>query len=203
MSKCTSPEKLEQFNEFFSIEHSFSINIMPLSASNELTFEHFINNMPMPFKMASDVITIDQSSLRSIQGLGNSAEQLVDFLNHQSKKIDLLVSYILSQQDEQQHRYQGVKFGGGGVVFTSDNPFELNQLLEMKVFILQENCAVYCYGEVIAIEAFESINGDKLYQQKVIFHFIQEDDREILVRASLHEQSKQLQALAKKRNQAN
>jgi len=35
----------------------------------------------------------------------------------------------------------------------------------------------------------------------VIFHFIREDDREVLVRTSLHEQSKQLQTLAKQRNQ--
>ena len=56
--------------------------------------------------------------------------------------------------------------------------------------------AVYCYGEVIEVEEVE---GN--YLHKVIFHFIQEDDREVLVRTSLHIQSRQLQSLAQQRNQ--
>ena len=69
-------------------------------------------------------------------------------------------------------------------------------MLEMKIFLLQENCAVFCYGEVIAIEQL-----DNTYHHKVIFHHIRDEDRETLVRTSLHEQSKQLQVLAQQRSQ--
>jgi hypothetical protein len=54
---------------------------------------------------------------------------------------------------------------------------------------------LYCYGEVIAVEA-----NNTTFEHKVTFHFIREEDRETLVRNSLHEQSKQLQKLAKLRN---
>lgn len=107
-----------------------------------------------------------------------------------------MIGYILSQQDDEEHRYQGVKFGGGGLLFTTKKAFELAQLLEMKIFLLNQNCAVYCYGEVIEIKQEE-----ENHLHKVIFHFIREDDREILVRNSLHEQSKQLQLLAQQRNE--
>jgi len=56
---------------------------------------------------------------------------------------------------------------------------------------------LYCIGEII--------NTDLSEQQthyKVIFHHIREEDREALVRNSLHQQSKQLQALAQQRNEA-
>ena len=66
----------------------------------------------------------------------------------------------------------------------------------MKIFLASENCAVYCFGEII-----EVLKKEDEYQHKVIFHFIREDDREVLVRTSLHEQSRQLQLLAKQRNQ--
>jgi len=196
MNNETTEQKLIKYNEFFSIEHEFSINILPVETHKATSYEQFLTDMPTPFKMASDISSIDQAALRPLQSLSGVASQLVEFLNHQSKKIDLLIGYILSQQDEEKHRYQGLKFGGGGLLFTADKAFELAQLLEMKIFLLNENYAVYCYGEVIEVEQVQSN-----YLHKVIFHFIREDDREALVRTSLHAQSKQLQALAQQRNQ--
>lgn len=202
MNQQTTPsnnqQKLQQYHEFFAIEYPFTLNIMPLEAHVVTTFEQFVSKMPMPFKLASDMVSIDQAALRPLQALSGVTGQLVEFLNHQSQKIDLLIGYILSQQDEVQHRYQGIKFGGGGVKFTAQAAFELGQKLEMKLFLLDNNCAVYCYGEVIEIIEMTKENQ---YQHKVIFHFIREDDREALVRTSLHEQSKQLQKLSQLRNQ--
>ena len=118
--------KLEQFNEFFSIAHEFSINLQAIEQATEHDFEQFIADMPLPFKIASEVATLDHSALRSIQGLTGVANHLVDFLNLQNQKINLLVNYILSQQDEEKSRFKGVKFGGGGIVFTADKAFELH-----------------------------------------------------------------------------
>jgi len=198
MSSLSLEQKLAQYHEFFAIEHEFSVNIMPLNEDDTCSFEQFLSAMPMPFKLATDMSALDQSALRSLQGLGNSAAQLVGFLNQQSQKIDLLIGYILSQQDEVNHRYQGVKFGGGGIKFVAPIAFSVGQLLELNVFLLENNCALYCYGEVIAVES-----ANEQFVHKVTFHFIREEDRETLVRTSLHEQSKQLQKLAKIRNQEN
>jgi len=198
MSLLTLEQKLNQYHEFFAIEHDFSVNIMTANENEISTYDQFLVAMPMPFKLATDINTVDQSALRSLQGLGNSAAQLVGFLNQQSQKIDLLIGYILSQQDEVQHRYQGIEFGGGGIKFIASTAFDIGQLLELKVFLLENNCALYCYGEVIDVEG-----ANEKFTHKVTFHFIREEDRETLVRTSLHEQSKQLQKLAKLRNQEN
>ncbi|MEW6983375.1 PilZ domain-containing protein [Colwelliaceae bacterium 6471] len=193
----TDADKLEQFNEFFSIEHKFNVNLIPVENAHSMSYEQFIQSMPLPFKMAGDIISIDQAALRPLQGITGVAGQLVDFLNYQSQKIDLLVNYVLSQQDDEKYRFNGIKFGGGGVIFSASNAFELNQMFEVKIFLLEDNCAVFCHGEVIAVEEKD---GD--YLHKLIFHHIREEDREILVRTSLHQQSKQLQALSTKRNQS-
>ncbi|REL32777.1 PilZ domain-containing protein [Thalassotalea euphylliae] len=207
--------KLQQFDEFFSIEHQFSINLQPIAAYQASSFEAFMAGMPLPFKMASDMVSIDQAAIRSIQGLGGVATQLTDFLNHQAHKIDLLVGYILSQQDEPAMRYQGIRFGGGGVIFNSEQTFAVGQRLEMKIFLLEENCAIYCIGELVEVmpadsaapaetdELTENQANDQAKQHayKVIFEHIREEDQETLVRHSLHQQSKQLQALAQKRRE--
>lgn len=196
MTALSLEQKLVQYHEFFAIEHDFSVNITPIDKDQASSFEGFMAKMPMPFKLATEMNSIDQSALRSLQSLGSSASQLVSFLNQQSQKIDLLVGYILSQQDEIQHRHQGVKFGGGGIKFIAATAFDVGQLLELKIFLIENNCAIYCYGEVIAAES-----ANERFAYKVTFHFIREEDREILVRTSLHEQSKQLQKLAKLRKQ--
>jgi hypothetical protein len=196
MTKSDNLQKLEQFNEFFTIEHEFGVNVSLLAKEKTYDYQSFINNMPTPFKMASDMSSLDQAALRPLQALSGVAGQLVDYLNHQAQKIDLLMGYILSQQIEEESHFQGVSFGGGGITFSSESSFNLGEYVELKVFIESDNCAVYCYGEIIEVNKHEND-----YQQKVIFHFIRDDDREILVRASLHKQSEQLKALSKKRNQ--
>ena len=200
MPTTNDQNKLAQFNEFFIIDKKFNVNIRKITHELQ-SFEQFIDQMPQPFKLASDVNVIDQSALRSIKSLSSVAKQLTDFLNFQSQKITLLTYYILSQQDDKQYRYQGIKFGGGGIVFMAKTAFTLNELLELKIFLLDDNCAVYCCGEVIAVNE-ATYDEERLFEHQVIFHFIREEDRELLVKASLHEQSKQLQNLAKKRHNA-
>lgn len=196
MSDNTPSTKLEQFDEFFSIAHEFTVNFHVLNKEQIPSFDLFMQRMPLPFKIASDMVSLDQASLRPIQGLSGVASQLVDYLNHQANKIDLLVGYILSQQDQPEHRYQGTKVGGGGIIFSDAAALNVGDMLEMKVFLLTENCAAYCLGEIV-----EVAENEGQFSHKVIFHYIREEDREMLVRTSLHLQSKQLQALAQQRNQ--
>ncbi|MFQ3193830.1 MAG: hypothetical protein ACI9N3_000642 [Colwellia sp.] len=189
--------KTAQFDQFFSITYPFNVNATLIESDTPPSYSAFMNTMPMPFKMASEIITLDQAALRPLQTIGSVAGQLVDYLHHQAKKIDLLVSYILSEQDNEAQRYQGTDFGGGGIIFTGTLPFAVGQFIELKIFLLDDNCAIYCCGEIISVNT----ESDELNSFKVIYHHIREEDREILVRCSLHQQSKQLQILAQKRNE--
>lgn len=190
-------EKISQFNEFFTISHDFSVNIE--KQNNIYTQSTFEELIPLPFKLASDNATIDQKALRPLQNLAGNAKQLVDYLHHQANKIDLLVSYILSQHDEVENRFSGSAFGGGGFTFNTSDTFEVGERLIVKLFLLNHHCAVYAHGEIIEKSILDDTEKNGKY--KVIFENIREVDREMLVRTSLHIQSKQLQTLAKKRNQ--
>lgn len=193
MDDLSLEQKQQQFHEFFTIKHRLNVNVLKLADDFELPdAEDLIHHMPYAFRMASEMAELETKAIRPLRGLSDHANELVEFLNHQSKKIDLMMSYVLHQQDEVQHRYDSISFGGGGVSLQSPSPFELGKQFQLKMFIEEEASAVFCFAETIRCEA-----NDDGFEVMFIFSRIREQDQELLVRSSLHLQTKQL----KKRSQ--
>lgn len=196
MHDLSLEQKQQQFDEFFSIKHPTKVNLVPLAEDFVLpNIDALTEVMPYAFRVASEISDLDVKALRPLRALGDKAEELAAFLNHQSKKIDLMMSFVLQQQDDEQHRYEGIKFGGGGVIIANHSPMEPGLQVELKIFINEEATAIFCYGEVIACQ-----QQDDEYHITLIFTRIREQDQETLVRASLHMQTQQLRKRAKKEN---
>lgn len=181
-------QKRDRFNEFYLIAHPIMANVlkadknMPPLASQSM--HEFENNMPYAFKIAGEMSEIQSQSLKPLRGLGDKLGDLVDYLQLQAKKIDLMMSYILQQQDEPAYRATAVKFGGGGAIISADNTVNIGETRIIKLFIESESAAVYCYAEAI-----EQEKVDDKYQIKYLFTHIRDQDQELLVRASLHLQT--------------
>ena len=96
MDALNQEAKLAQFSEFFSIKHNFNINVVAIKQTPFPSFDQFIQQMPLPFKIASNIVHIDQTALKPLQGINNSAaNQLVEYLHHQTQKIDLIFIILL------------------------------------------------------------------------------------------------------------
>ncbi len=183
---------------YFSIQHQLSVNIervTPTDLPSSLAALEY--EIPIPFKMANDVADIDSSALRSIRGLGDQAEELINYLKLQTTKINLIMSYVLSQQDSEDNRCFTTAFGAGGLTFTSLERFETEQPVRIKLFIPSESSAIYCYGKVTDRGITENDNAMSLYT--VQYTHIRDIDREILIRATLHIQQDQLKQKAELR----
>ena len=102
-----------------------------------------------------------------------------------------MMSFILHQQDEPDHRFSTIKLGGGGVIIKSPTAMEIGSQAELKLFLDTEAAAIFCYGEVITCE-----NVEDSYHIAFVFNSIREQDQELLVRASLHLQTQQLKKRA-------
>lgn len=185
-------DKKAQFDEFFMIAHKVKVNVKPLADDFTLPDADQLEDvMPFAFRIAGEMASVEAQALRPLRNLGDMARELTDYLNHQARKIDLMMSYILQQQDEPNYRYNTVKFGGGGLVMQSDNAMQIGTKVEMKLFITEEAAAIFCYAEAIACEP-----SDDKFHISFVYTRIRELDQELLVRASLHLQTAQL----KKRN---
>lgn len=188
MDALTLEQKQQQFHEFFTIKHAIKANARPLAADEKQpALDQLEQAMPYAFRIASEMSGIDAQALRPLRSLGDHAHELATFLNHQARKIDLMMSLILQQQDDPQYRLLSHEFGGGGVVLVADSPMQQGQVAELKLFLEEEAAAVFCYGEVIACQPVA-----EQYHISFVFTRIREEDQELLVRASLHLQTQQL-----------
>lgn len=182
-------------NEYFLVNYQLAINVEPLQDDESIPdTQQFEQQIPAPFRMASDLAAIDAQSLQPLKLNNETTKALWGYLQAQNQKINTLLSYVLSQQDEQQFHYQTDAFSAGRCIFTADNnDFYSQQKVRLKIFIPEESAAIYCYAKVSAIRA----NSIELtYQQ------IREEDRELLIRSTLHIQSKQLKLRAAQRTQS-
>jgi hypothetical protein len=181
-------EKQANFGSYFLIKHATKVNVKFIDSSlvNQ-SMDDFEATMPYAFRIASELSEIESQALKPLRSLGDKLEDLVDYLQMQARKIDLMMSYILIQQDDEALRKTASKFGGGGVIVEHQDAPELGQLAEVKIFLEKEAAAIFCLAEVIEVEHI-----DDLYQVSYVYTHIREQDQELLVRASLHLQTSQL-----------
>jgi DNA-binding IscR family transcriptional regulator len=195
MSDLTLQQLADAYQDYFSVEHGIYLNVkaidgaLPTAAMLEAA-------IPQPFLLASDVNSLNSSALRSLNRLGELAEELANYLQQQARKVDLLLHYVLKQQDDISQRYITQSYSGSGCCYLADKPLQPLQVVEIKLFLDNNDGAAFCYGQVLSCEAV----ADK-WQIKVVFARIRDEDRELIVRASLHQQSRLLKQKAEQRQQ--
>ena len=188
MQNLTLEQKHQQFDEFFMIKHNIPVNMRILDDDFVLPeFDDLYQHMPYEFQIASELSGIGTKALRPLRRLGEHAVELAEFLNHQSRKIDLMMSLILQQHSKHEQSYHSLKFGGGGIVLESENELSVGAIIELKLFLREEASAIFCFAEVIACKPV-----DDTYHVSLIFTRIREEDQDLLVKASLHLQAANL-----------
>ncbi|WP_337840226.1 PilZ domain-containing protein [Rheinheimera sp.] len=193
MLQPSSTQRLEEFNDYFQVEQTVSVNLQPFHA--DLPDEDgFYQLLPDAFKMTSELSALNSSSSRALTAIKDLQPELLSYLQLQTRKIDALMHYVLRNQDDASLRFRTFSFGGSGVRLHLDQPAEVGQLYELKLFLDHNEGAVFALAELIDCEVAE--HG---YLARLLFRRIREDDRDLVVRASLHEQSRQLKRKAEAR----
>ena len=186
--------------QFFSVTHATPVNVIPMPGDFHLpSLEALEAELPEPFRIASSITSIDMVTSRLLRNQSESMHDLVEIINQQSRKIDMIMGYVLSVQDHPEHRFHTLRFGAGQLTYLHPRQGHgeaphLHQIVRLKIFLREEASAIYCYGQVKQLEPSE--HGTHVMLDYVR---IREDDRELLVRASLHIQSKQLKLRAQDR----
>ncbi len=183
MQRCCANKGMALSEEYFSIQHRLAVNLIPLPEGSPLPdLDQLEAELPEPFRLSNSIAHLEM------------LQPLVEIINQQSQKINVLLGFVLSLQDEPHHRHHTERFGAGGLTLCTDLSLIPQQLVQLKIFLQEEAAAIFCYGRVTQVSPV----GE---QQRIQLEFarIRDEDRELLIRASLHVQSKQLKLRAQQR----
>lgn len=185
-------------DQYFSVAYQLNANVQILDKGYAIPDPfQFDEEIPTPFKMANEGNAMSPGLHRALNNLGDSGKEIGLYLKAQSNKLDMVLSYVLSLQDDPNQRTQTTHFGGSELSFTWEKTIPSGTPVRIKLFLPEESAAVYCYAQItdnqLIKPGVQRINCS--YTQ------IREQDREVLVRASLHVQSKQLQKRSESRRQ--
>lgn len=178
-------------NKYFLVQHTLSINLQAVE-QNEIPMDQlsFDAEIPGPFRMASDLAQADANILAPLKLASDQTKALWGYLQAQNQKLNALLTYVLSQQDEFQYRHQTLQFSAGCFSLAHTLNWTMGQTVRVKIFLPEESSAIYCYAQVSEInETYDTFT----------YSLIREEDRELLIRASLHIQSQQLKHRTKLR----
>ncbi|MCE0492859.1 PilZ domain-containing protein [Vibrio salinus] len=183
--------------EYFTVQHALKVNIEKLDP--DFTFPEesaFEAEIPTPFIIANEFSQLDSMNDLAKQELRErDLKHVVQLLDAQNSKLNLLLNFMLAQQDDINTRYTTTSFGASQFTFLTGNVFAEKDKLRVKLFIESPASAIYFYGHVSNCELTE-----QQYQVTVKYDLMRENDQDILIKAALFRQQKLLRQRSLERN---
>ncbi|EKE82957.1 hypothetical protein [Idiomarina xiamenensis] len=186
----------EQFDEYFMVQQPFTVTLEPVNAAQVPAPHAFIDDIPEVFILASDMQQGDQATLSRLRYENERLAPLFDIVQQQSQRLNIMLGYLLRHQQDAAQQYQGIAFGAGGIRVHSDKPLQVGATFRCKLFIQEDAIALYSYVYVLDSQSADEAG---LSQTALAFVRIREDDQELIIRASLHSQSRQLKQRAEQK----
>jgi hypothetical protein len=193
-------ELADEFSDYFQIEHQTTVNLVPFFEPLP-DQDGFLRLIPDAFKMTSELSLLNNPSIRTFNAVKDLSIDLAHYLQQQARKLDALTHYVLRSQDDPKQRFHTFSYGGSGVQVWMDEAVEQGQVYEVKLFLDNNDGALYCLGQVLEVIEHQRSESQPGYLVKILFRRIRDEDRDMVVRASLHEQSRQLKRKAELRQQ--
>ncbi|KEY91043.1 hypothetical protein CF67_04019 [Candidatus Photodesmus blepharus] len=178
---------LEQ--EFFTVYHKLIANIELMSCKFLLpSITQFESEIPTPFSVINQFSQLDKFNHQARLELQNkNLNHTLELLENQNSKLNLLLTFILSQQDQEQYRHSTLSFGASQFSYVSEDKLKVNTIVRVKLFLEHPPSAIYSYGEII--------NCKKMEQNWIVtvkYRLLQDCDQDLLIKAALYQQKKLL-----------
>ncbi|GAB2658094.1 PilZ domain-containing protein [Vibrio panuliri] len=175
--------------EYFTVHHPMTVNVEPLADDFSYpTFTQFEQQIPAPFLVASEFSSLDQLNDAARAELKtNDFRNVITLLDTQNAKLNLLLTFMLSQQDDPNFRHQTLSFGASQFSYQNSQPLPIGQKVRVKLFLDHPAAAIYCYGSV-----FSCVNEEEQHTITVKYDLLRDLDQDLLIKAALYQQQKLL-----------
>ncbi|MGF1750515.1 MULTISPECIES: PilZ domain-containing protein [Vibrio] len=181
-------------NDFFTVNGAIRANIEPMEIGATLPeLDSYLAQIPAPFVASCEFSQLNQQREAAKHELQQqNLKQVAELIDQQNTKLNLLLNYMIAQQDEPAFRQVTTRFGAGEIVYRSQTPLSIGQLAVIKLFLDAPPAGIYCYGEVTDVQLSDSEHSDSDYTITLTFVRILEEHQDMLIKAALYHQQKLL-----------
>jgi len=174
-------QELQDRREHFRIRDRLSISIIPIKEEDYIRVKKIIYSTPTAF-----LENIGKSNLimEKIMKKIEEKDELFLYLNIIDKKLNLLISSLLSRQEEAYSLsgHREVDISGSGIRFRHPEPLETGALFELRIYL-----PVITYPSIATISQVLRVDEEKNEEETsylIAFKFIEinENDRELLIK---------------------
>ncbi len=175
--------------EYFTVHHNLTINVEVLGTDFALPNEEaFASEIPAPFIVASEFSKLDTLADNARLELKNKElKHVIELLDTQNTKLNLLLSFMLSQQDNAETRFHTTQFGASQLSYQAVTALKVNQLVRVKLFLDHPAAAIYCYAQVV-----ECVSAQSGFYITLKYKILRDTDQDLLIKAALYQQQKLL-----------
>ncbi|KGY12078.1 hypothetical protein NM22_12405 [Vibrio tubiashii] len=175
--------------EFFTVNHTMTVNVEALAEGSDFpSFEKFEGEIPAPFIVASEFSSLDLLNDSARNELKNSDfKHVIQLLDTQNSKLNLLLTFMLSQQDEPSMRHKTHSFGASQFTYVSEDRVPVDTKVRVKLFLEHPAAAIYCYGHITQVETTTDT-----HLVTVKYDLLRDLDEDLLIKAALFQQQKLL-----------
>jgi hypothetical protein len=114
-------------------------------------------------------------------------KHVIQLLDHQNSKLNLLLTFMLAQQNDESTRHISTSFGASQFTYIAEQALPIGKMVRVKLFLDHPAAAIYCYADVSACDASE-----QGYNITVNYRLLRELDQDLLIKAALYQQQKLL-----------
>lgn len=175
--------------EYFTVHHALKVNIDTLAPDyifpEQTIFEAEI---PAPFIIANEFSQLDAMNDMARQELRDrELKHVIQLLDAQNSKLNLLLNYMLAQQDNSNTRFTTISFGASQLTYIAHQPFSDGDKVRVKLFLEHPAAAIYLYAHVTECE-----HDGESYQITIKYDLVRDVDQDLLIKAALYHQQKLL-----------
>ena len=181
--------------EYFRINDEISLRYRILA---EKEFANVVasrrEGQPDLISATSDMINLTISMKRSLDRCRLQFPELAGYLEGLNQKVDLLTKLLaLESSGLPDHPTHDVNISGGGLCIRTAEPIAANTLLELKLLFFPSLVCLGAFGRVVRSTPRED-QDSTAFDVAVDFVYINDDDRDLVVRHVLQRESKLLQS---------
>ncbi len=203
MSSDEKQSGLEQDRrKFFRIEDSVSLSFRPVAPGDlAAKLRRLEGDQDSDFTVMSSLASISQEMAGIMHRIEVALPDVGRYLKALDGKIDLLGrAFLAGNADLTNQRARPVNLSASGMAFSTTEAISIGTILEIKLLLLSSFTGILTYSEVVGCEQQPSTEAEPVFQIRVNFTHLRENDRDVLIRHILKRQSALLRAQRENRD---